>query len=1175
MSKLNVLAEPVIVGREKDLQELQSSLSSAVHRKGKTVFVSGEAGSGKTRLAREFLNSAVKQGLAVMTGWCLSDSQVPYFPFMEAFNNYFAASGDGETSLLQPQAQIGLGTPTRVGIESGGQKITSWIASPKSEGRAEVLSPQAWKDQVFVAVSEMLHIIAVQSPVVLFIEDVQWADSASLALLHYVARAVNNSERVLVLATLRSEELTADAEGRPHPLAETMRLMRREELFSEIKLSGLSKDSISKIAKNMIGGTLEADLEEKLAAESKGNPLFVVESLRMLHERKSLILKNDVWSLSVDDVSIPSKIKDIILHRLACLKSAQRRVLDAASVLGEEFDVELLSMVLGQDSLEVLEALNQIGRSTSLVRVEGSHYRFDHARSRETLYEELALPLKKGYHLRVAEKLERGKSARLLLSDLAFHYAQAGNMDKAVKFSLAAGKDELAKFSNEQAIRHFQYVLQNVPEGHLEDKNVALEGLGDAYAASYMYGEAMKTFEELASPGTRDLNLRLRAIRKASDAAYRKGDEREPLLEYAKKAQELGLDDRLEMARIISNRGKAWHWWSQQHGTNIKMAWGDYDAALRIFEEENSLADLAEGLVRSGIIHKEHFEVKGLSDLLRSVAIFRELGDFRREAYATRMMGQGFEFSGLFAEARREYANVLRIGEKLDVFTELAYSVGGLSKMDELDGKLEDALSKALKGLEYSKKTDLIGLQGGLYARLAALCGKLGELKKADEYFEELSKLPIEIRSANSYFLNAGCSEGVWFAAKSRWTESNDFFEKLFAHPSPWVPGREMIERGEYAWALERQGRFDDAKLQRDIVQNLSKQVEERFGHANLQFGFMVQRRVCVGVELDMRLDLVNVGRKRALLNKIEGIALPEFSFDNLPSFCSLKDGNFDLSDKSVKPFEVDTIKLRFSAKKAGSYVLKPEVFYSDDGGNTKTFKINPITITVEPTKPTFEVLAGRVTTGTEELDRLFLGGIPEKYAVVLTASPSDKRRQMIKNFVETGPQKGEYTIYLTCETSIAEELAKTFQTNFFAGICNPQVDSAILSLPNIIKLKGIENLTDIDIALTKLYRISGLPQSEPKRVCVDLISDVLLQHHAVTTRRWLSGLLASLKSKGFTMLAVLDPLISPEEVPAISSLFDGEIRIVEKATTEGTAKTLGVQRLHGQNYLKDEVNLG
>jgi hypothetical protein len=78
-----------------------------------------------------------------------------------------------------------------------------------------------------------------------------------------------------------------------------------------------------------------------------------------------------------------------------------------------------------------------------------------------------------------------------------------------------------------------------------------------------------------------------------------------------------------------------------------------------------------------------------------------------------------------------------------------------------------------------------------------------------------------------------------------------------------------------------------------------------------------------------------------------------------------------------------------------------------------------------------------------------------------------------------------------------------------------------------------------------------------------------------VTTRRWLSGLLASLKSKGFTMLAVLDPLISPEEVPAISSLFDGEIRMVEKATTEGTAKTLGVQRLHGQNYLKDEVNLG
>ena len=159
---------------------------------------------------------------------------------------------------------------------------------------------------------------------------------------------MNGSERVLVLATLRSEELTADAEGRPRPLTETLRMMRREDLFAEIKLSNLNQDSVSRMAENMIGGFLEAKFAEKLAEESRGNPLFIVESMRMLSERKNLIEENNEWRIAVDEFGIPYKIKDIILRRLSALKYAQRRVLDAASVIGEKFDVELLAACLGK-----------------------------------------------------------------------------------------------------------------------------------------------------------------------------------------------------------------------------------------------------------------------------------------------------------------------------------------------------------------------------------------------------------------------------------------------------------------------------------------------------------------------------------------------------------------------------------------------------------------------------------------------------------------------------------------------------------------------------------------------------------------------------------------------------------------------------------------------------------
>jgi KaiC/GvpD/RAD55 family RecA-like ATPase len=130
-------------------------------------------------------------------------------------------------------------------------------------------------------------------------------------------------------------------------------------------------------------------------------------------------------------------------------------------------------------------------------------------------------------------------------------------------------------------------------------------------------------------------------------------------------------------------------------------------------------------------------------------------------------------------------------------------------------------------------------------------------------------------------------------------------------------------------------------------------------------------------------------------------------------------------------------------------------------------------------------------------------------------------------------------------------------------------------SAPNISKLKGVENLTEIDIALTRAFRTMNQSANSPKRICIDIISDALLQHHAVNTKRWLSALLPTLKSKGFTVLATVNPKMHPqEEIEAILSLFDGEIRVTEKETPEGTKQTLRVRKLLNQRYLEKEIVL-
>jgi predicted ATPase len=340
--KTGVLAEPILVGRERELEELMNKLDLAIEGKGTTVFVTGEAGSGKTRLTHEFLKGAKEKGVSIMAGWCLSEAESPYFPFVEAFNSYFSSLADEEQPEAGPQVEVQFSLGVMPPVRIADRGITAWLTGTKPQeknAKTEIVSPQVWKDQVFAGVARTLHEISVQLPIVLFIEDIHWADSASLALIHYVARVINGSEKILVVATFRSEELTADAEGHPHPLAETLKMMNREDLFTEIELTSLNQADVANIAKNMIGESLQLKLTEKLTAESNGNPLFVVESLRMLHEQGSFVQKSGVWHLAVDELGIPSKIRDIILCRLACLKYSQRRVLDAASVIGEEFNV--------------------------------------------------------------------------------------------------------------------------------------------------------------------------------------------------------------------------------------------------------------------------------------------------------------------------------------------------------------------------------------------------------------------------------------------------------------------------------------------------------------------------------------------------------------------------------------------------------------------------------------------------------------------------------------------------------------------------------------------------------------------------------------------------------------------------------------------------------------------
>lgn len=220
-------------------------------------------------------------------------------------------------------------------------------------------------------------------------------------------------------------------------------------------------------------------------------------------------------------------------------------------------------------------------------------------------------------------------------------------------------------------------------------------------------------------------------------------------------------------------------------------------------------------------------------------------------------------------------------------------------------------------------------------------------------------------------------------------------------------------------------------------------------------------------------------------------------------------------------------------------------------------------------------VLPNRVPTGNEVLDNLLYGGIPKGYAVALTAPSCDEEDSIIKGFLEAGAKNGDATFHITINPGEMASLAKEYPTNFYAFVCSPRADTMIESLPNVFKLKGVENLTEISIALAKAFRGLDELQNVPRRACVEIISDVLLQHHALQTRRWLTDIIPEFKSKGFTTIAVINLQMHPqEEVQAILDLFEGHIAIFEKDSGSGPLKFVRVRKMANQKYSDIELPL-
>jgi predicted ATPase len=833
--KSTVLTEPVFVGREPELERLQELLDAARAGNGATSFIFGEAGAGKTRLVKEFLKTVRKEQVTVMKGFCLSKTPIPYFPFIEAFNTPYSPDDDqGISNSAKEHLGIVGWLKGNEMVEAESLGISGWLKGPKHDGTTKkqlTLSAEIRKDMTFTAVTQALHSASTKKPLILFIDDIHWADSASLALLHYISRTISSS-KILIIATARLEEAGRDTEGHTQPLAETLQLMRREDLFVEIRVPSLDKPQVEKLAELMVNGEIEAQFADKLSRESQGNPLFAVESVRMLIDSGSLVCKDGTWCLTAKELSIPTKVKDVILYRLNQLNTIQRRMLDLGSIIGERFDPALIGAVLSQDRLTVLETLNVVARSTFLIHPLENMYKFGHGKFREVLYDEMSIPLRREYHGRVAEKIESAtrEATELSVNDLAFHYVQAGYDDKAIRYSIAAGEDALKRFSNTEAAKHFDYVLKATSEEtkYNAERLVASEGLGDAYSAAGAFEEASKTFEHLSAMAESG-DLRLRALRKSMIASFNRGDFPHAL-ELAGKAEKDSAFDKLEYARVQMCRTK-----TNNFRGNIPFAnaFNELDNCLQIFEEKNSSPDVADSLMEIGTLYITASQgQKAILALRRAIELYEKLGNARRQAEAYFWVGMAEFTSGINKEALDNWDKVIKIGEKICEFNRMAWAKLYSGLLHESVDELEAALEDSLKGIEYAEKTDSYYIRSMLYANIVRASAKLGDTKRLEEFRDKFTKSFVDAGRTSSKTAQAvGIrTEALLFASDGQWKEANNHLERCLEiyKGAGTVIIHEAMARTDYAWLLRKQGKPADAKKQIEEAINLYGKLDNR-----------------------------------------------------------------------------------------------------------------------------------------------------------------------------------------------------------------------------------------------------------------------------------------------------------------------------------------------------------
>jgi DNA-binding winged helix-turn-helix (wHTH) protein/tetratricopeptide (TPR) repeat protein len=427
------------VGRAEPMERLLGALHAARNGRGRLCLLTGEAGIGKTRCVSEFTSVARRLHLGVSSGRCLEGGRTAAFwPWVQVLRD-----GLGEESL---SAQLKL-------------EVRSLLSElvPRSDTLDVPVDPDATNGfgarfWVLEKLSRHLLKSGEGSPRVILLEDVHWADEASLDLLAFLAAELSQAS-VLVVATAR-ETLPPGSEA-------WAKILPRLGPCERIELSALKPNDVETYVAEVTGLDLPAEIHSTVYTKSAGNPLFLQESVRLL---TACCAKDGIGALKTEDIRVPGLARDVLRARLTGLSAETCEALEVACVIGQEFELPVLQGALGVAGERLLVGLDEATKARIVApRPRAGTYGFVHDTIREALYEELSTARRVDLHRRVAEAIEARLVGDLRANDLAYHYYRglpSAEPARVERHARQAGESAMHRFAYEDAAQFFGWALE-------------------------------------------------------------------------------------------------------------------------------------------------------------------------------------------------------------------------------------------------------------------------------------------------------------------------------------------------------------------------------------------------------------------------------------------------------------------------------------------------------------------------------------------------------------------------------------------------------------------------------------------------------------------------------------------------------------------------------------------